>query len=70
MDHCKQKQILLPTNLAVILRTKALKTYQDLNATPVEPSNAHSEDAANEQSRFDQDTARRAELIPSAREAR
>ena len=65
MDDCKQKHIPLQTNFAVILRAKAMKAYQDRNPTPVDPSNAHAE-----QSRFDQNTARRAEAIPSAREAR
>ena len=59
-----------PENFLVTLQTKAFKAYPDPNPPAVAPIDAAAPDAAVEQTRFDQDTARRAELIRSAQEAR
>ena len=59
-----------PENFLVMLQTKATKAYPDPDPPEVAPIDPHAADAAVEQTRFDQDTARRAEIIPSAHEAR
>ena len=59
-----------PENFLVTLQTKALKAYPDPNPPAVAPIDDAAPDAAVEQTRFDQDTARRAEIIRSAQEAR
>ena len=57
-------------NFLVKLQTKATKAYPDPDPPAVAPFDPHAADAAVEQTRFDQDTARRAERIRSAQEAR
>ena len=52
------------------LQTKGLKTYPNPHPPPVIQVDAHSADSAIDQTRFDQDTARCAEIIHSAEEAR
>ena len=59
-----------PVNFLVTLQTKATKVYPDPDAPAVGPIDPHAANAAVEQTRFDQDTARRAEIIRSAQEAR
>ena len=59
-----------PENFLVTLQTKAFKAYPDPNPPAVVPIDAAAADAAAEQTRFDQETARRAEIIRSAQEAR
>ena len=59
-----------PQNFLVTLQTKALKAYPDPDPPAVAPINGAAPDAAVEQTRFDSDTARRAEIIRSAQEAR
>ena len=59
-----------PENFLVTLQTKATKAYPDPDPPAVAPIDPHAADAAVEQTRFDQDTARRAEMIRSAQEAR
>ena len=59
-----------PENFLVTLQTKAFKAYPDPNPPAVAPTDGAAADAALEQTRFDQDTARRAEIIRSAQEAR
>ena len=59
-----------PENFLVTLQTKAFKTYPDPNPPALAPINAAAPDAAVVQTRFDQDTARRAEIIRPAQEAR
>ena len=54
----------------VTLQTKATKAYPDPDPPALAPIDPHAADAAVEQTRFDQDTARRAEIIRSAQEAR
>ena len=54
----------------VTLQTKATKAYPDPHPPAVAPIDPHAADAAVEQTRFDRDTARRAEMIRSAQEAR
>ena len=54
----------------VTLQTKAMKAYPDPDPPAVAPIDAHAADAAAEQTRFDQDTARRAAIIRSVQEAR
>ena len=54
-------------NFLVTLQTKA---YPDPYPLAVAPIDAHAADAAAEQTRFDQEKVRRAEIIPSAQEAR
>ena len=56
-----------PENFLVTLQTKA---YPDPDPPAVAPIDLDAADAAVEQTRFDQDTARRAEIIRSAQEAR
>ena len=56
-----------PENFLVTLQTKA---YLHPDPPAVAPIDPHAADAAVEQTRFDQDTARRAEIIRSAQEAR
>ena len=51
------------------MRTKTKKSYPDLNPLADAPIDPHAADAAFEQARFDQDTARRAETKRSAEEA-
>ena len=58
-----------PENFLVTLQTKALKAYPDPNPPAVAPIDGAAPDAAVEQTRFDQDTARHAEIIRSAQEA-
>ena len=50
----------------VTLQTKATKAYPDPDPPAVAPIDPHAADAAVEQTRFDQDTARCAEIIRSA----
>ena len=59
-----------PENFLVTLQTKASKVYADPDPPVVAPIDPHAADAAVEQTRFDQDTARRAESKRSAQEAR
>ena len=59
-----------PEKFSVTLQTKATKGYPDLDLPAVAPIDPHAADAAVEQTRLDQDTARRAEIIRSAQEAR
>ena len=59
-----------PENFLVTLQTKALKAYPDPDPPPVAPIDGAAPDAAVEQTRFDSDTARRAEIIRSVQEAR
>ena len=64
-----QKQTRLKT-FFFNLQTKATKAYPDPDPPAVAPSDPHAADAAVEQTRCDQDTVRRAEIIRSAQEAR
>ena len=50
--------------------TLQTKAYPDPDTPAVAPIDPHAADAAVEQTRFDQDTSRRAEIIRSAQEAR
>ena len=59
-----------PENFLVMLQRKAAKAYPDPDPPAVAPIDPRAADAAVEQTRFDQDTARRAEIIRSAQEAR
>ena len=59
-----------PENFPVTLQTKATKAYPDPDPSAVAQIDPHAADAAVEQTRFDQDAARRAEIIRSAQEAR
>ena len=59
-----------PENFLVTLQTKATKAYPDPDPPAVGPIDAHAADAVVERTRFDQETARRAEIIRSAQEAR
>ena len=59
-----------PGKFLVTLQTKATKVYLDPDPPAVAPSGPHAADAVVEQTRFDQATARRAEIIRSAQEAR
>ena len=59
-----------PENSLVTFQTKAFKAYLDPNPPAVAPIDGAAANAAVEQTRFDQDTARRAEIIRSAQEAR
>ena len=59
-----------PENFLVTLQTKALKAYPDPTLVPVAPIDGAAPDAAVEQTRFDQETARNAEQLRSAQEAR
>ena len=59
-----------PENFLVTLQTKATKAYLEPDPPAVAPIDPHAADAAVERTRFDQDTARRAEIIRSAQEAR
>ena len=59
----------MPENFLVTLQTKAMKAYPDPDPPAVAPIDPHAADAAVEQTRFDPDTARRAEIIRSAEEA-
>ena len=52
------------------MQTKATKAYPDPDPPAVAPIDPHASDSAVEQTRLDEDTARRAEIIRSAREAR
>ena len=54
----------------VTVETKATKANTDPDPPAVAPIDPHAADAAVEHTRFDQDTARRAEIIRSAQEAR
>ena len=54
----------------VTLQTKATEAYPHPDPPAVAPIDPHAADAAVEQTRFDQDTARRAETIHSAQDAR
>ena len=54
----------------VTLQTKATRAYPDPDPQAVAPIDPHAADAAVEQNWFDQDRARRAEIIRSAQEAR
>ena len=59
-----------PENFSVTLQTKALKAYSDPSPQAVAPNDPNASDAAADQTRFDQSTARRAEVIRSAQDAR
>ena len=54
----------------VTLQTKATEGYLDPDPPAVAPIDPHSADAAVEPTRFDQDAARRTEIVRSAQEAR
>ena len=54
----------------LVVSTEAAKAYPDPDPPAVAPIDAHAEDAAVEQTRFDQYTARRVEIIRSAQEVR
>ena len=54
----------------VTLQTNGTKAYPHPELPAVAPIDPHAADAAVEQTRFDQHTARRAEIIRSAQEAR
>ena len=54
----------------VTLQTKALKAYPYLNLVPVATIDTHAADAAIEKMRFDQETARNAEQLLTAQNAR
>ena len=58
-----------PENFLVRLQTEATKAYPDPDPPAVAPIDAHAADAVVERTRFDQETARRAEMIRSAQEA-
>ena len=60
----------MPGIFLVTFQKKATKVYRDPDAPAVAAIDPHAADAAVEQTRFDQDTARRAEIIRSAQEAR
>ena len=57
-------------NSLVTLQAKATKAYPDPDPPVVAPIDPKAANAAVEQTRFDQDTARRAEMFRSAQEAR
>ena len=57
-------------NFLVTLQTKETKAYLDPDPPALAPINRHLADAVVEQTRFDQNTARRAEKIRFAQEAR
>ena len=59
-----------PENFIVTLQTKAMKAYPDPDPPAVAPIDAHAANAVVERTRFDQETAPRAEIIRSAQEAR
>ena len=59
-----------PEIFLVTLQTKATKAYPDPDPPAVAPVDAHAADAVVERTGFDQETARRAEIIRSAQEAR
>ena len=59
-----------PEIFLITLQTKAMKAYPEPNLPAVAPIDGYAPDAAVEQSQFDQETARRAEIIGSAQEAR
>ena len=59
-----------PENFSVTLQTKATRVYPDPHPPAAAPNDPHTADAAVEQTRFDQDTARRAGFLRSAQEAR
>ena len=59
-----------PETFLVTLQTKALKAYPEPTLVPVAPIDGAAPDAAVEQTRFDQETARNAEQLRSAQEAR
>ena len=59
-----------PENLLVKLQTKPIKADLDSDPPAVAPIDSHAEDAAVEQTQFDEDTVRRAEIIPLAQETR
>ena len=59
-----------PEIFLVTLQTKTTKAYPDPDPPAVAAIDPHAADRAVEQTRFDQDTARRAEIIRSAQEAR
>ena len=54
----------------VTLKTKTTKEYPDPDPPAIAPIDPHAADAAVEQTRFEQDTARRAKTLRSAQEAR
>ena len=58
-----------PEIFLVTLQTKATTAYPHPDPPAVAPIDAHAADAVVEQTRFDQETARRAEIIRSAQEA-
>ena len=59
-----------PENFLVTLQTKALKAYPDTTLVPVAPIDGAAAYAVVERMRFDQETARNAEQLRSAQEAR
>ena len=56
-------------NFLVTLQTKATRAYRDPDSPAVALIDPHAADAAVEQTRFDQETARRAKILCSAQEA-
>ena len=59
-----------PENFLVTLKTKTTKTFPDRDPLAVAPIDPYAADAAVEQSSFDQDTARRLEIIRSVQISR
>ena len=59
-----------PEVFLVTLQTKTTKAYPDPDPPAVAPIDAHAANAVVERTRFDQEAARRAEIIRSAQEAR
>ena len=59
-----------PESFLVTLQTRTTTAYPDPHPPAVAPIDLHAADAAAEQTWFDQDTARRAEITRSAQEAR
>ena len=57
-------------NSSVTLQARALRAYPDQNILAFAAIDAYAADAAAGQTRFEQDTARRAEMIPSAQKTR
>ena len=68
--HRFDSKTVTPDNFLVTLQTKATKVYPDPNPPAVAPIDPHAADAVVERIQFDQDTARCAEIIRSAQEAR
>ena len=58
-----------PENFLVTLQPKATKAYPDPDPPNIAPIDPHAADATVKQTRFDQDTARRAQNVRSAEKA-